>query len=111
MNLSVRTKLVLLSAVAVVGIAAVAVTAQLETGRVLAATAEELSSQAEQLQRTMAFFKLARSNSVAEPRKTTKTATGQRAKQSTASTARPSGAAVASGLALAAVVADASDEA
>jgi methyl-accepting chemotaxis protein len=77
----------------------------------LAATAEEMSSQAEQLQNTMAFFKLAGGNSGAAPKKAAKYSTGQQAKDRTGGAFRPSGAAVASDIALAAVVTGVPDEA
>ena len=67
----------------------------------LAATSEEMSAQAEQLQQTMAFFRLAgRSPGIAAKKAANRTASG----------VRPSGAAVASGIALATVAA-APDEA
>ena len=67
----------------------------------LAATSEEMSAQAEQLQQTMAFFRLAgRSPGIAAKKTANRTASG----------VRPSGAAVASGIALATVAA-APDEA
>jgi methyl-accepting chemotaxis protein len=77
----------------------------------LAATSQEMSGQAGQLQHTMAFFKLAGGDSRAAPKKAAKPGTGQKAKERSGAAVRPSGAAVASDLALAAIVADESDEA
>jgi len=72
----------------------------------LAATAEEMSSQAEQLQQTMAFFKLATPNSGPAFKKSAKPGAGQPAKNRTGGGTRPSGAAVASDIALAAAEPD-----
>jgi methyl-accepting chemotaxis protein len=72
----------------------------------LAATAEEMSSQAEQLQQTMAFFKLAGSNSGRVLKKPAKLSAGQLAKNRATGGVRPSGAAVASDIALAAAEPD-----
>jgi len=77
----------------------------------LAATSEEMSAQAEQLLSTMAFFKLNGGKSPTAPREPAKSTTGQRAKERAATGLRPSGAAVASDIALAAVAADALEEA
>lgn len=78
----------------------------------LAATAEEMSSQAEQLQSTMAFFKLSGGHpgTAPTPKKAIKASSGQRAKDRTGGGVRPSGAAVASDIALAAVAVEAPDE-
>lgn len=67
----------------------------------LAATAEEMSSQAEQLQQIMAFFKLAGSHSGPALKKPAKLSTGQPAKSRTSGGIRPSGATLASDIALA----------
>jgi hypothetical protein len=75
----------------------------------LAATAEEMSGQAEQLQRNMGFFKLAGGHSGTAPKKAAKPA-GGREKNRTGSAVRPSGAAVAGDIALAAVAGDTLDE-
>jgi methyl-accepting chemotaxis protein len=75
----------------------------------LAATAAEMSSQAEQLQTSMGFFKLAGGTAGTAARKAAKPSTG-RARDRIGGVARPSGAAVASDIALAAVVTDAPDE-
>ena len=77
----------------------------------LAATSEEMSAQAQQLQSTMAFFKIAGGNSAIAPKKPVKSGTGQRAKIRPPAGIRPLGAAVASDIALAAVANDAPDEA
>jgi methyl-accepting chemotaxis protein len=75
----------------------------------LAATSQEMSGQAGQLQHTMAFFKVAGGDSGKTAKKATKPGTGHKAKERSAAV-RPTGAAVANDLALAAVVADESDE-
>jgi hypothetical protein len=69
-----------------------------------------MSSQAEQLQSTIAFFKLAPGNSAAAPRKTTNPAF-MRAKNLTGVAARSTDASLARDIAQAAVPIDAPDEA
>jgi hypothetical protein len=76
----------------------------------LAATAHEMSGQAEQLQSSMAFFTLAGGHSGAAPKKAPKPIAGPRAKERAGGAVRPSGAAVAGDIALATLAAAVPDE-